>query len=65
MHPVQGQEPKDVETVKGILKDMKVAYEPQVCDQLLEFMYGYTVNVLRDAKVYQVREDCVVDALQS
>ena len=54
-----------METVKGILKDMKVAYEPQVCDQLLEFMYGYTVNVLRDAKVYQVREDCVVDALQS
>jgi hypothetical protein len=31
------------------------SHDPQVCDQLLEFMHGYTVNVLRDAQVYQVR----------
>lgn len=50
--------PKDVETIEAILKDMGVhSYEPQVCDQLLEFMYGYTVNVLRDAQVYQTHRD--------
>jgi len=58
-HPNQGAAPsapipKDLETINNILKDMGVqSFDPRVPDQLLEFIHTYTVNVLKDAQIFQ------------
>ena len=46
--------PRDAKTIVNILKSMGITkYEPRVVDQLMEFMYRYTTDVLIESKSYQ------------
>ena len=48
-----GKYPQDEMAMRSILKDMGVTeYEPRVVQQMLEFAYRYTTEVLEEAKVY-------------
>jgi histone H3/H4 len=48
-----GKYPQDEMTMRSILKDMGITeYEPRVVQQMLEFAYRYTTEVLEEAKVY-------------
>ena len=45
--------PTDELAMRAILKDMGVTeYEPRVVQQMLEFSYRYTTEVLEEAKLY-------------
>jgi len=45
--------PKDAKVMMSILKDMGVTeYDPKVVNQMLEFAFRYTTDVLEDAKIY-------------
>ena len=45
--------PKDAQVMVAILKDMGITdYEPRVINQMLEFSYRYTTEVLEEAKLY-------------
>lgn len=45
--------PQDELAMRAILKDMGVTeYEDRVVQQMLEFSYRYTTEVLEEAKVY-------------
>lgn len=48
-----GKYPQDEMAMRSILKDMGITeYEPRVVQQMLEFAYRYTTEVLEEAKVY-------------
>jgi len=48
-----GKYPQDEMAMRSILKDMGIhEYEPRVVQQMLEFAYRYTTEVLEESKVY-------------
>ncbi|KAF6033810.1 TAF9B [Bugula neritina] len=45
--------PHEVQVIQAVLKDMGVTdYEPAVVNQLLDFTYRYTTDILDDAKAF-------------
>ncbi|PNW81375.1 hypothetical protein CHLRE_07g353350v5 [Chlamydomonas reinhardtii] len=48
-----GAQPQDVATMHALLRSMGVEeFEPRVVNQLMDFMYKYTTDVLLDAEVF-------------
>lgn len=51
----RAHQPSDVAMMRQLLQSMGVEdYEPRVINQLLDFMYKYTTDVLLDAESYGV-----------
>ena len=57
-----GKYPQDEMAMRSILKDMGIhEYEPRVVQQMLEFAYRYTTEVLEESKVYSAHAKKKVD----
>jgi len=57
-----GKYPQDEMAMRSILKDMGITeYEPRVVQQMLEFAYRYTTEVLEESKVYSSHAKKKVD----